>query len=153
MILQRHYTAFANVRIAIVPQDLGEPGELRLARRGHLQHRIYRPTGNYKYTGIAIHLIDLNRTQKYGCEIRLLTYYDYEYWFRFPSAADAIIFYRMLCHRLDMVMEGEYDSDEQDYWEEGDWTVHDVRSEPRGCRCTCHHQRVRYTRAQPRSNN
>lgn len=152
LVLQRHYTAFANVRIAILPQDLGETGELRLALLGNLQHRIYRPQSSYKYTSIPVHLIDIARTRMFGCEVRLLTYLDYEYWFRFPSRADAVIFYRVLRHRLDRVMQGEYDSDEEDYWEEGTWTVHDVGSEPVECQCSCH-QRTRYTRARTTNHN
>lgn len=148
VILQRHYTAFANVRLAVFSRDTGEPGELRLPMRGHLQHRAYQPTESYKYTGVAVHMIDINRTRRYGCEVRILTYDSYEYWLRFPSGADCIIFSRMLRHRLDRVMEGEYDSDEQDYWEEGGWSLNDVRPEPEECPCHCHLVVVRYNRTQ-----
>lgn len=154
IVLQRHYTAFANVRLALLPSDLGELGELRLNAKGHLQHRNYRPTDNSKYTAIPVHLIDRNRTRRFACEVRLVTYYDYEYWFRFLSRVDSVIFYRLLKHRLERVMEGEYDSDEQDYWEEGGWTLNErgpLSDPPTECQCACHSSR--YSRARPNRGN
>lgn len=126
--------------MALVPQDDGEPGELRLAIVGHLQHRVYKPKPNGvpQYTNIFVGQVDVEQTDVIGCDTRVVTLDDFEYWFRFPSDSDATIFYRVLCHKMDLAELGEWDENEEDYWEEGPWTVNEVVSDHLECRCYCH---------------
>lgn len=140
MVLHRYYTGFARVRMARLPQDDGEMGELRVSYLGWLQHRIYWPT-NYatNYTSISFKEIDLVRTRVYGCDVRIITIDDYEHWFRFPTDCDAMIFHRVLAYAIDSI---EYDDDDEyvdDVWEEGPWTQdempHNVDNEVCGCTC------------------
>lgn len=149
LILHRHYTGFGKVRLALIPQDDGEEGELRFAGPvGYLQHRIYRPQGSHKYIGIPLHTIDIDKCEFYESEARILDVHDYEYWFRFSSEEDTRIFSRLLQHKIDQCDEGDFEDNEEDYWEEGPWTLHENGSGPEECTCSCHAQ-TRYAPASP----
>lgn len=136
MILHKAYTGFANVEFALMPQEDGLLGELRIST-GFLQHKAY--SKDHKYSTIFVHDIDIGSCECFKSEVRVVNDDGYEFWFRFQSEEDATIFYRMLKHKIELA-QVEVPSDEEDYWEEGPWSVSDVELEPdEHCHCDCHY--------------
>jgi hypothetical protein len=176
IVLHKQYIAFANVRFAWIPQDLGRSGELRLTRSGKILHRLYRPrTQNEANTYLYIpgKLIEIEDTRVFGCEARIVTMTGYQYWFRFQTDADAVVFARLL-HEVEGLGYGlsrtewrEYrqrmsfqrfdlvninrnvpggDKDTDDCWIEP-WTNKDVKPDEEWADCRCHeigHKRYAY---------
>jgi hypothetical protein len=176
IVLHKQYTAFANVRIAWIPQELGRSGELRITRSGKILHRIYSPRNNNEkntYLYVPTKDIDIYDTQVIGCEAKIVTISGYQYWFRFPSDADAVVFARLLheveelgCglsrsewreyrrrmsfRRFDLVNINGFDTasdkSDDDCWIEP-WTNRDVVSDELWADCRCHeigHKRYAY---------
>lgn len=145
LILHKKYTGFANVRRALIPQDDGQAGELRLTKTGYIQHRIYNPAREIQeqsYLSIPSKIICIDRTHIIGCDLRIVTVQDCDHWLRFPSDSDAIIFARLLSDRDDLGC-GRWMSEwlrpsnysNYDNWEGGPWTENAVASNDLECRC------------------
>lgn len=177
IVLSKQYIAFANVRFAWIPQDVGQSGELRLTKSGKILHRIYRPRNLSEartYLYVPAQLIDIEETRIIGCEAYIVTIRGYQYCFRFPSDADAVVFARLLheveglghglsraewreCRqrmnfqRSDLVnLHGTVsggDKNLDDHWIEP-WTNLEVISDESRADCSCHeigHKRYAYS--------
>lgn len=101
IMLNKKSIGFGNVRLAWVPQELGQLGDLTLSLKGKLVYRTYNHINcqaKYKNTILYIptELIDLEETRFKGCEAIIVTLLDYQYCFRFSSDADAVVFSRCL---------------------------------------------------------
>jgi hypothetical protein len=176
MVLHKKYIAFANVRIAWVPQEIGRLGELRLTKSGKILHRVYTPrnaTEANTYLNVPAKLVSVSDTRIIGCEAEIVTTTGYQYWFRFPTDAEAVVFARVLYEKEDLgygftrsewrayrqrMSEERFDlmsinrrhsgSDKgsDDCWF-GPWTISDVIPDESMALCRCHevgHKRYAY---------
>lgn len=150
IVLHNCYLGFANVRLATIPSEDGQAGELRISSNLDIQHRIYKPSNKIQArTYLSIHGYDLDETltRIMGCDGRLVTVDGYEYWLRFPSDADAVIFARYLDEHITMYH--FYSSGSFSGWLSGPWTIDEVTSSSssEGLECRCHQiGHIRYQR-------
>lgn len=95
IVVAKDYIGFPMTRLALIAQDDGQIGELRLTDSSQLLFRVYQPNDIIQcafHWCIPTALIDGTRSYMVGCDVRIVTLNGYEFWFRFISDACSVVF-------------------------------------------------------------